>query len=970
MQRILYSAALAAASAVISLSASGAVTPVFENTGQVDTPVVDAETVINRGIYNISAFGIPYDTQNTLNFTNLPGAVFTGGDGIQFSLVGDDGIRSPAANFYNAGAIQMNSVAGSFGVLIFGSGVFGSVPNNSWVLIDATNVVNRGGLSVGAQGLLRIDGQNVQLSRSGLRAGEDPTAPINQGAVFEPFYSNDTGVQDLYAGAGVNNALDPATPGPFRLQVLSSLPGSSGPHEVLLPSGFTNRVNVSAPVGFALTNTVSPTNLVIQAILVDTNSFDPQFKVAARWGAPRNPSVQGAQMAMVQFTFEDVDTITGEPFTNYVYVLDNLGAMTNAVFLTNSANPTLQRPSSFVVTRVTPPEWDAGVGTNVVYDPALLVSPDYAGTDVTNVYAAYSANIGTATRTSPTGGTIFGGIPALTHPTNLPGRIEVNAGTLDLNLSRFRSEGLLSIQADQLNPGPPYKLDSAIVKLDVGSTNGPLLVSNIVQTTVRRFSGRVNCWSGAWTNQAFTTGPDPNDATLTVTNTIEIRFHVLIVQDNFQTIVPVQTLGFTAHSVEATIVDNLSIRDSFQIDAPVVDIQSAINVGGLPITPANFPSLVSLTNSGSLDTFEGVQIGTSAAPIDYFLNAGSLSGSTLDLNVMALENSGSLTSGSGDIALNTRDLKMEGGQASAAANLRVRADDFKAQMSTIETGTGTFGALVLDVKNRLTDGGAIASNAWFVTDGFQLLSKPAEGDLLGTHITSFLNRFREGVHVWSADDKGPTIDGFTNNSCIGWLTLDGTPFTLFTFRGPDAVHPYALYVDYLELTNAVTNDIAASLNIATNFTLYFADASVPPDQLDGALNGRLRWIQAQAGEFSGVDVSLASGGTVRVNRAVLRSTTLDSDGDGVPNVSDPAPFESAALRVNVRFLDTSPAQAEISWIGGAGGGYEVQYSSALGGEWKTLTTCDNAQAGSQPMSVCDSAVNSAETRFYRVIQVR
>jgi hypothetical protein len=620
------------------------------------------------------------------------------------------------------------------------------------------------------------------------------------------------------------------------------------------------------------------------------------------------------------------------------------------------------------VTRVTPPEWDGGVGTNVVFDPTLLVGPTYIAADVTNNYAAYSANIGTATRVTPTGGTIFGGISALSHPTNLPGRIEIDGDTLDLNLSRFRSEGLLSIKSEQLQPKPPYKLDAAVVRLDVGRTDGPLMVSNIVQTTVRRFSGQVNCWSGIWTNQAFTTAPDPADPTLTVTNTIEVRFHALIVQHNFQTIVPVQTLSFVGHAKEAQIWDNLSILDGLTIDSPVVDIHSTISMRTNAITPNTFPSLIALTNAGSLSTFQSVQIGTDGRRIPFVANSGGISGTTLDLNVTALESMGSLESTAGDIALNTRDLKVEGGEISAAANLRVTADDFKAQMSSIVTGTESFGALVLDVTNRLTDGGLVASNAWLVTDGFQLVRKPGEGDLLGTHVTSFLNRFREGVHVWAGSDLGPTVAGFTNNAALGQLTLDGTQLVLFTFRGLDEVNPYALYVDYLELTNSAV-DVETTLNVATNFTIYFADSNIPAEELNGALGGRLQWVQTQAGQFSGVDVPLSTGGTTRVNRALLASTQVDSDGDGVPNALDSAPFESSGLRVNVRLLAEAPTRAEVSWTGAPGSRYQVQYLSNLGSEWHTLTAVENATPTAAPMVVRDDA-GTAEPRFYRVVEIR
>ncbi len=938
----------------LALPTMAAPNDLFENNGTVNTPVIDAVTFLNRGLFNVGAADVPYDTQNTRFYTNFPGAIIQGVGGMRFSRVGEDGFRHPADSFYNAGTIALDATG------------------NSWVLIDATNVVNRGGISVGESGLMSIRGDNVQLSRSGLRAGQDPTAPINEGREFPPEYTNDSGVQDVYAGVGVNNVLDPAGPGPFNLNLLTGTPAFSGGHQVL-QNGFTNQVNVAAPNAFAITNALGPTNWLVQVVFMNTNSADPFFKTDVRFGPPRNPSVDGAQMAMVQFTFEDVDTITGEPYTNFVYVLDNLGAMTNAIFFTNAFSPTDLRPSSTLITRVTPPEWDAGTGTNVIFAPTLFVSPDYVTDQVTNVYAAYSANIGPATR-APIfggGGQVTGGAASfLNHPTNQPGRIEIEADSLDLNLTRIKSEGLLSIKTDNLSPKGPYKVDSTVVSYDVGSTAGPLVVSNLVETTVRRFTGNVRCWSGAWTNQTFSVGPDPADPTLQVTNTIDIRFHALIVGHNFQTTVPVETLNFSGRGVEIVIMDDLTVTEGLVLDTPILDVRAPIDAGSIPWNLDSLPSLRRLTNSGAMFTTDEFRLGTQTVPLDLVVNRGTMAGTFISVHSTEFENSGDLGSISGDIEIDVDALKLEGGSLISSANLRITTPDAKMTGATLASGTSSFGALILDVRDRLTDGGIDASNTWSVTDGIQLVRKPAESDLTGTEVYSFLNRFREGVHVWSAEDRGATAAGFVNNAALGKLTLDGTLFTLFTFIGPDSTTPYALYTDFLELTNAAV-DVELSLNVATNLTIYFADSNVPADQLDGALGGRLRWVNDVAGARSGVPVTLSTGQSIRVNRSLLTSLTVDSDLDGIPNASDPAPFEAAALRVKVGILGSDPSQVEISWGATSGALYRVEYSARpQGAEWNVLATREHTDAAPGVVKVSDSLNPSGEQRFYRVVQVR
>jgi hypothetical protein len=356
-------------------STDAATTPVYENRGSVDTPVIDATVFLNRAVFEANTFDQPYDTQNTLYYTNFAGGTISGSGGFRFEYVnGSNGVRKAASSFVNNGSISFDS--GGFNSF-FGSedgSIFGAGAATSWLIVNATNIVNRGALSVDPNGLLQLRGKEVSLGRAGIRAGSDPFAPIPQGSTFGMYYRNDAGVSDLYWGAGQNNQLDPAAPGPYSLAVLTAPAPSSGGHEVLDSTGFTNVVSLPSFFGlpvtnaYAVTNAVSPTNWIIQVVFVNTNTPDPQLKVDVKFGNPRNPSpgLNAAKMPIVRLTFEDVDTITTEPYTNYVYLLDNLGAMTNAVLITNRAPVTVntnsqlgagvfyQKPSSITVTRTTP----------------------------------------------------------------------------------------------------------------------------------------------------------------------------------------------------------------------------------------------------------------------------------------------------------------------------------------------------------------------------------------------------------------------------------------------------------------------------------------------------------------------------------------------------------------------------------------------------------------------------------------
>src|SRR5436309_1194082 len=86
-------------------------------------PNIDATTFVNNGQFVINftnelfivlgretELGVqadPYETQNTLNFTNLPGAFMSCNTGFRFDFAPPDAPRRRASSFYNGGTINM-----------------------------------------------------------------------------------------------------------------------------------------------------------------------------------------------------------------------------------------------------------------------------------------------------------------------------------------------------------------------------------------------------------------------------------------------------------------------------------------------------------------------------------------------------------------------------------------------------------------------------------------------------------------------------------------------------------------------------------------------------------------------------------------------------------------------------------------------------------------------------------------------
>src|SRR5205814_7282332 len=93
------------------------------------------------------------------------------------------------------------------------------------------------------------------------------------------------------------------------------------------------------------------------------------------------------------------------------------------------------------------------------------------------------------------------------------------------------------------------------------------------------------------------------------------------------------------------------------------------------------------------------------------------------------------------------------------------------------------GSLILSVTNLLHDSGRIntnllpnlvvsVTNHWSGSAGFEMLTRPADGDLMGTYLTSITSGlYQESFHSWCAEDRGPTPAGYNNNVAVGELTL-------------------------------------------------------------------------------------------------------------------------------------------------------------------------------------------------------
>lgn len=934
--------------------------PLYENFGfndfGNDPPQIDALAFANYGTFQVFTT-LPFDFQSTLNFTNR-GGMF-GNSGFQFDTASSLGARQMANRFYNYPGAQVISSDNGLSILIIqGSGVLVSY-FPSYLLATATNVVNSGLLSVGAGGLLQLTGKDVDLTRGGLEV-----RPIEGIGVIQLDPTNfipDIGISDIYWGGLTNQFLgvDQLVRFPGGASVIVQTPAS-----LVTNAGggtFFTSIGIQNPLVSVYTNRINPTNWIIQAAFVGVS--DPTFNAAIRWAPVNNPGI-GFRTAAVQLSFTEQNVVTGNPLVQSFYLTDTLGSDTNYIWQTNIATfPTTFKPSNFEVSRLPSLAFLTGSSGNTALTTNLIYNTAYSNTFVTNFYSAYGVDVANVP-------VQLAQVPGVSL-TNQPGRIEIKADTLDLSRTRMRANTYVSVSAEHLISSSNAIIDSVNMGFNLSSTNGTLKIQNLVPDAVVRLGGTMRAWSGLWTNEigvlVTNTVDDGMGGTTNVvdTNVVEIGFEVLVVDATaLQTFQQVQVLNFESRSTNTVIFDNPQVSDSFLLRGTGLDIHGSLTM----VSPtrdwvaAVAPNLLYFTNSGTLFVENIAQFGTDRlGAYERFQNSGLVDVDSLQLRTRELDNSGTLSSVE-DVAIDVESGKVDGGAILANGDIDISGSGIKFRNSTLSMG----GTLYLSMRDNLEDGGIASPNLFSTGLGFQLLTKPGSGNLFGTEIDLTTPSFVNVVNVSAAEDRGATVAGFSDNAAMGRLFVSTGFEGLQTFAGTGISN--ALYVDFLNLAWTTTAAIEANMSIAPNLVIYFADSNVPAEQLDGLFGGRLQWVRDFAGPNSSVDVILPNGQTIQVNRSLRNSTTIDSDGDGIPNGLDPSPFDNLVLAAVSVVNEPAPNTVALSWKAAAGSVYDVQYASTFdSATWQTLTTYTNSASVNRSVTVYDTGASSAtQQRFYRL----
>jgi hypothetical protein len=856
---------------------NGIVTAIFP---PVPAPDIDTINFVNNGFFGVTNFFdealstpmVPYSTWDTVNYTNR--SRMLGDPGFRFNLFDS----STSLNRWSANFVNANSVNDS------NASVYGA----SYVLIAATNVVNHGTLAIGGPGLLNINGSGVDLTRGLVAAVGNDTNTI-------------AGVQDRFWGVSTNifsglvdpNFFSPGIPATTIVQ---------GFYAIFFPffqfnQGFNSYVRIT-PTG--------PTSQTVDALYLSQTNAGISTEV--RFGFPL---ISGSEK-VVQWTGTVTNRVNGTVITNTLYLDDTLNFFTDPfpdpmffqtwliqtfranLFYTLFSAATFH-PINYSITRAFPFFNFLTPIQPVAYDPSI-----YFGTNfpvwVTNT--TYGAII-SASPFSPDP-TIQG-----STFTNVPGRIEIAATkALDLTRTRIDGQSYLSLKSTNHFIGSSgAQIFSPVSDINLATTNQILSISNLVRPDVPRMNGEIDIWSGRWTN--------------TDVNGISSTYSVTVVDSRLRTAAPSLVQDLKLRAPQLVISDILNVFSSFLLDterltvttndanAPSITGEINLTSGNL-LWSAGLPRLQYLTNFGKISSSNSIYFagarrppfftGTFDEPYQAFVNHGILLSQGNDTWANYYEFSGTNFSGNGPLTVRASTAIITNGAFVTDADIAITSDTLLISNQVLQAAR----SISLSVGGSLTDGfGVTNANVWTAGDGFNILVKPAVGDLLTTTITNNAAPEANVVNRSAAQDRGCVPDGFQNNAAVGRMVLNGRENSLFTFSAQNGNN--AIYIDSLELIGftATNRDIVGNFSpglfVEPGMKLYFgqalADGAIVAEKLNGLSDGRLCWVSNyNCGFFSSTNLLYPDGTTNRVNIALALSCDIDSNGNGIPNCMDPAPI--------------------------------------------------------------------------------
>jgi hypothetical protein len=709
---------------------------------------------------------------------------------------------------------------------------------------------------------------------------------------------------------------------------------------------------LSLPLANAYLNpgfTLGPSNFLWQIVFLQNT--DPSV----------SNNVYFPGVPIVEWVWPATNIITGTVQTNHLYFEDDMIGMTNLSLTTNGVAPPstgygwtfiptnyffFQSGSFFFGTPTTP-----GLPTGVI-------GPN---TNWTTEYTAYEAIF------LPT--TVIPGEVAGQTFTNMPGRIEINADKqLDLRSSRISGLNYLRLTAtNNFTQDANTRILTAVADYNLGVTNATMTVSNLLAPTCPRLNGYIDVFSTRWTNID----------SANITNT----YFVTMVDSHVASTSASFLQNLTLHATNVVISDVLNVVSNITIDAYNLTIATngpraqtpvgQLNIpSGLPLDASALPRLRTLTNYGIISVQNAATFGSSAQPYWDFVNRGSVLVQGCSIWATNFENTGLLDAGAGAISLAATSAVLDNGVVNAPfSDIILGAGSLLISNQVLNAGH----SLTIWATNSLSDGGPANGNVWLAgVLGINLPILPLVGSLLGTTITDTAPAWASVASQWAGQDLGSVAAGYNNNAALGRVILDGgTPGSSFIFNAPTGNN--ALYVDYLEFRNNLTNFDSsgnlANLYFGPGMKIYYAQLIINgvswAEKLNHKNGGGLNWVSSYAGAYSSTNLVYPDGTTNLLNTALVQSCDLDSNGNGIPNCQDRAPvLVPSEIGLAAAFTNAPQHEVVLSWSSIPYSTNSVFFKPSLTAtNWQLLTNFVLGSAGGRPRIV-DPV--TAGGRFYRV----
>ncbi len=946
------------------------------------------------------------------------------------------GVVATTNNFFLSASPTSVGGLGSPSIL----NIFRSVPD-AFLSIDANKIVNRGALVTSSGGEIRLTGSDIDLARSTINVqplpdGRSTTGRRDGGVTplpgqLDTYWWYDVTRVDYDQLVTLQTATIPTPAGRVTLTnaaVFSPLfpyvaPGVN-PAELPLPERLIRMQGLLGSTvhpfvwittnDAAATSITNSTNQVITVLLV--RSSDPNVLVEAKAQRGRDPN-QPLPTVRLRLTSVGTNLITGKSDAVAFTLQNTFGSDYQNLLLSNRVSGNTYQPTNFLMFKqtfadvVNPFGGLASVDTNLYAKALAALKADlelrdisfagqtsnaafrqdlfttwngvgatnlaYTNLVATNSYAAYGATFTYQGSTIPRPADV-----EAAAPTNLSGRVIIDANKLDLSRTRIRAQGPVIIRANDLKTSTGSAIDAPFMNVELGSSTGDLKIQNLFQGSIDRFAGRLQVFSSSWSNNppdqtvTITNAPtNPGDPATTTDVTVALNavFHVMIVDADFSASVQTPFVDLKLNSTNVTITDGIRVDRFAAVQTENLTIDGSLLLKGTNGGSAtfnwdrtSFPTLKRLTNNGTIEVAQVGEFGTAQNPYDVLVNNGEITaaGVVMAANDLIASEGSQITSQGGLLDITAKRLTVRGG-LSAPNSMSLRAED------AVFGGGSRFVADYVDVSagRRLfvEDTGASLVTGY----GVSVASLPAGSDVQGLTISTKVEAYQEAIHVWPGADVGPTAVGFDRES-IASLELDGGTLSQLTFRGTGAQN--ALYVSFLTISTnlATTNTVGGKLalldpsifNVEPGFTVYFAGANVPPAEFEALTGGKFKFVSF-AGAGSPLVTATVNGKPTQVSRGLRTSVRIDSDGDGVVNAYDADPFEGVVTSPNVA-QDTDRGFV-VKWDAAGWGTYEVQYSDRLNGEWKTLQKVTNPDGTRKLLWVRDPIPESDGARAYRVL---